>query len=776
MEKRFPCIVSFLSPPQLPRADRFIDCIIPHRTVVLKGSAPCKTVQIVKIDRECKTFRKPLCFGAVLCYNVKVVHYGCFGVFAARPEFIPAASRRTFTLKKNQRGLMGYVVLIAVFLVIAILLNGGLGQQENKRIEYPQLLTSIREDNVKAVAIRGTSLVGLYRNGKVADADFPDRGYDFETTIGADFIETVRQMTAAKTGKALEDVSVSDLPFTVEYRAPVVTPWYLEYLPYFLSLILIVGLWYFIMMRQGGGNSKVMNFGRSRARVSDPSKNKVTFKDVAGAKEEKEELQEMVDFLKNPKAYTAMGARIPKGVLLVGPPGTGKTLLAKAVAGEANAPFFSISGSDFVEMFVGVGASRVRDLFDQAKKAAPSIIFIDEIDAVGRHRGAGLGGGHDEREQTLNQLLVEMDGFSINEGVIVMAATNRRDILDPALLRPGRFDRQVTVNYPDQEGRVEILKVHSKGKPLAADVDLDNVAKRMPYSTGADLENVMNEAAILAVRRHKKQITQQDMVDAIARVQMGPEKKSHKVNPKDRHVTAYHEAGHAVIANLLPECDDVHLITIVPRGQAGGYTLSLPEEEHDNLSRKALLGMITMALGGHAAEDVALDDIYTGSSSDLKRATDLCRRMITQYGMSEELGTMYLGSDQEVFVGMEFGQSREYSEQSAAAIDAAVKQLMDRCYQRAVSLLKEHFDQLKGVAEALLERDTLSRVEFEAIMNGQPLPPMSVVEMLKPNLSVEDKNAPADEETAEESPEQPEAAPEADDGEPFIEPEDQNRL
>ncbi len=667
---------------------------------------------------------------------------------------------------------MGYVVLIAVFLVIAILINGGLGQQESKRIEYPQLLTSIREDNVKAVAIRGTSLVGLYRNGRVADADFPDRGYDFETTIGADFIETVRQMTAARTGKALEDVSVSDLPFTVEYRAPVITPWYLEYLPYFLSLILIMGVWYFIMARQGGGNNKVMTFGRSRARVSDPSKNKVTFKDVAGAKEEKEELQEMVDFLKNPKAYTAMGARIPKGVLLVGPPGTGKTLLAKAVAGEANAPFFSISGSDFVEMFVGVGASRVRDLFDQAKKAAPSIIFIDEIDAVGRHRGAGLGGGHDEREQTLNQLLVEMDGFSINEGVIVMAATNRRDILDPALLRPGRFDRQVTVNYPDQEGRVEILKVHSHGKPLASDVDLDNVAKRMPYSTGADLENVMNEAAILAVRRHRKQITQQDMVDAIARVQMGPEKKSHKVNPRDRHVTAYHEAGHAVIANLLPECDDVHLITIVPRGQAGGYTLSLPEEEHDNMSRKALLGMITMALGGHAAEEVALDDIYTGSSSDLKRATDLCRRMITQFGMSEELGTMYLGSDQEVFVGMEFGQSREYSEQSAAAIDAAVKKLMETCYQRAVSLLKEHFDQLKGVAEALLERDTLSRVEFEAIMNGQPLPPMSEVEKLKPNLSVEDKNTPAEDETAE----QPEAAPEEDGGEPFIEPEDQNRL
>lgn len=551
-------------------------------------------------------------------------------------------------------------------------------------------------------------------------------------------------------------------------------PWF-EIILYAFMIGSVV-LLFMSMYRGGAGGGGLMNVGRAKVKDQQEGQRKATFADVAGADEEKAELQEVVQFLKAPEKFNSLGARIPHGVLLVGPPGTGKTLLARACAGEAGVPFYAISGSDFVEMYVGVGASRVRDLFEKAKKTMPSIIFIDEIDAVGRQRGAGLGGGHDEREQTLNQLLVEMDGFSINEGVIVMAATNRRDILDPALLRPGRFDRQVTVNYPDQEGRVEILKVHSKGKPLSADVDLDNVAKRMPYSTGADLENVMNEAAILAVRRHRKQITQQDMVDAIARVQMGPEKKSHKVNPKDRHVTAYHEAGHAVIANLLPECDDVHLITIVPRGQAGGYTLSLPEEEHDNLSRKALLGMITMALGGHAAEDVALDDIYTGSSSDLKRATDLCRRMITQYGMSEELGTMYLGSDQEVFVGMEFGQSREYSEQSAAAIDAAVKKLMETCYQRAVSLLKEHFDQLKGVAEALLERDTLSRVEFEAIMNGQPLPPMSDVEMLKPNLSVEDKNAPADEETAEESPEQPEAAPEADDGEPFIEPEDQNRL
>ena len=646
------------------------------------------------------------------------------------------------SLKKNQRGLMGYVVLVAAFILIAVLLNGTLGQSVNRRVEYPDLLTSIREDNVKAVAIRGSTLVGLYRNGTISEADFPERGYDFETTIGSDFLVTVRQMTATKTGKTFDEVSVSDLPFTVEYRAPITTPWYLEFLPFIIMIVITMALWYFLMARQGGGNSKVMNFGKSRARVSDPSKNRITFKDVAGAKEEKEELQEMVEFLKNPKAYTDMGARIPKGVLLVGPPGTGKTLLAKAVAGEANAPFFSISGSDFVEMFVGVGASRVRDLFDQAKKASPSIVFIDEIDAVGRHRGAGLGGGHDEREQTLNQLLVEMDGFSVNEGVIVMAATNRRDILDPALLRPGRFDRQVTVNFPDLEGRVEILKVHSRGKPLAADVDFENVAKRMPFSSGADLENVMNEAAILAVRNREKSITQQDLVDAISRVQMGPEKKSHKVTPKDRRTTAYHEAGHAVIANLLPECDDVHLITIVPRGQAGGYTLSLPNEENDNLSKTALLGMITMALGGHAAEKVALKELYTGSSSDLKRATDLCRRMVTQFGMSDALGTMYLGNDNEVFVGMEFGQSREFSEQSATAVDAEIKRLLDQCYNRAEELLRTHSQQLTAVAEALLERDTLSRNEFEAVMNGEALPPLTKIDRMQPRAEAADDPTP----------------------------------
>ena len=395
-------------------------------------------------------------------------------------------------MKKSSRGWLSYVILLATFLVIAMVLNNTISPTVSKRIEYPRLLEMIENGEVARVAIRDNSLVGLTKNTRVAAADFPDRAYDFETTIGDDFIETARQMEAQKQGKSLEEISVGDLSFTVEYRAPVTIPWWYDFLPLFIITLLFLALWYFMMRSQAGGNNKVMSFGRSRARVQDPSKNKVTFADVAGAEEEKEELQEMVDFLRNPKHYTELGARIPKGVLLVGPPGTGKTLLAKAVAGEANVPFFSISGSDFVEMFVGVGASRVRDLFEQAKKAAPSIVFIDEIDAVGRHRGAGLGGGHDEREQTLNQLLVEMDGFAINEGVIVMAATNRRDILDPALLRPGRFDRQVTVNYPDLDGRVAILKVHSKGKPLSADVDLRNVAKRVPYATGAELENVMN--------------------------------------------------------------------------------------------------------------------------------------------------------------------------------------------------------------------------------------------------------------------------------------------
>ena len=625
-------------------------------------------------------------------------------------------------MKKN-RGILGYLALLGTLLLVALMINGGMSQPVSKRIEYPQLLKMIEEGQVARVAIRNNSLVGLKKTTQVSSLAFPDQDYDFETTIGSDFIDTIRTMEAQKKGVDPELISVHDLGFEVEYRAPVTIPWWYEFLPYLIMLVLMAAFWIFMLRSQGGGMGKgVMNFSRSRARMADSNSNKVTFADVAGADEEKEELQEMVDYLKNPRAYTEMGARVPKGVLLIGPPGTGKTLLAKAVAGEAGVPFFSISGSDFVEMFVGVGASRVRDLFDQAKKVAPAIVFIDEIDAVGRHRGAGLGGGHDEREQTLNQLLVEMDGFAVNEGIIVMAATNRRDILDPALMRPGRFDRQVTVNYPDQDGRVAILKVHGRGKPLAADVDLANIAKRMPYATGADLENVMNEAAILATRARKKEISQQLLVDAIARVQMGPEKKSHKVNEKDRRMVAYHESGHAIIGHLLEGCDDVHLITIVPRGMAAGHTLALPAEEHDNMSRTQLTDQLAMMLGGHAAEEVALGEIYTGSSSDLKRATEICRKMVTQFGMSDEIGTIYLGSDQEVFVGMEFGQTREYSEEVAARIDREVSRILEAAYARAKDILQQNRGKLDMLVDALIAQETLNRAEFVALMDEGKMP------------------------------------------------------
>ena len=624
--------------------------------------------------------------------------------------------------RKPSRGIVGYVVLLSTLLLIAILLNGGLNQTVSRRIEYPQLLDMIKQGKVSRVAVRNNSLVGVTTTSNVAADDFPDRNYDFETTIGEDFLETVRQIEANKKNVPLDQVTVDQLSFKLEYRAPVIVPWWYDFLPYLIMLGIMGVIWFVMIRSQAGGGGKVMSFGKSRARMQDPTKNKITFADVAGADEEKEELQEMVDFLKNPRNYTELGARIPKGVLLVGPPGTGKTLLAKAVAGEAGVPFFSISGSDFVEMFVGVGASRVRDLFDQAKKVAPAIVFIDEIDAVGRHRGAGLGGGHDEREQTLNQLLVEMDGFAVNEGIIVMAATNRRDILDPALMRPGRFDRQVTVNYPDQNGRVAILKVHSKGKKLEDNVDLDNIAKRMPYATGADLENVMNEAAILAARARKKKIDQQLLIDAIARVQMGPEKKSHKVNEKDRRMVAIHEGGHAIVGHLLEGCDEVHLITIVPRGQAAGHTLALPAEEHDNMSRSQLLDQITMMLGGHAAEEVGLGEIYTGSSSDLKRATEICRKMVTQFGMSDNIGTIYLGSDQEVFVGMEFGQSREYSEEIAAKIDREVASILARCYEKAKKILTDNLDKLETLTKALLEQETLNRAEFVSLMETGEMP------------------------------------------------------
>ncbi len=612
--------------------------------------------------------------------------------------------------------------MIAAFLLLAYLISDSLRIPAD-RITYPELLAKIENNEVERVSIRGTSLIGLNRNSSIARADYPGR-YDFETTIGPDFFNTVLTMHANKKALLLERVSINDLDFSIDYLPPETTPWYMEMLPYILTMGLVMAFWFFIMRQQAGGSGKVLNFGKSSANMVDPTKNKITFADVAGADEEKDELKEIVDFLKNPQIYMDLGARIPKGVLLVGPPGTGKTLLAKAVAGEAKVPFFSISGSNFVEMFVGVGASRVRDLFEQAKRVAPSIVFIDEIDAVGRHRGAGLGGGHDEREQTLNQLLVEMDGFTTNEGVIVLAATNRRDILDPALLRPGRFDRQVTVHYPDIAGRVAILKVHARGKPLAEDVDLDNIAKRTPFATGADLENIMNEGAIIAARYKQEQIFQEHLIEAVERVQMGPEKKSHKVLEEDKRIVAYHEAGHAVVGHFLPLCDEVHTVTIVPRGGAGGFTLSLPEKEFDMQSRKKMLQSVSMMLGGHAAIKIIEDDVYTGAQSDLKRATEIVRTMITKLGMSDEIGTLYLGNDQEIFVGMEFGQTREFSEEMATRVDHEISNVMSRCYEVAMNTLRSNIEKLHGLANLLMEKETINREEFLRFMDVGDIEPL----------------------------------------------------
>lgn len=628
---------------------------------------------------------------------------------------------------RKSRGALGYLFMIGAFLLVAFMISESISIPTT-RVKYPDLLQNIADGKVARIAIRGNTLYGLNLPSVVPEADFPAR-YDFESTIGNDFIETLTRMYASANQLDPSLVSLNDIEFggrklRLEYLAPVVTPWYIEMLPFLIPMGLVMVFWYLMMRQQTGGNSKVMSFGKSHANMVDPGKNKITFADVAGADEEKEELKEIVDFLKEPKKYLELGARIPKGVLLVGPPGTGKTLLAKAVAGEAKVPFFSISGSDFVEMFVGVGASRVRDLFDQAKRSSPSIVFIDEIDAVGRHRGAGLGGGHDEREQTLNQLLVEMDGFSSNEGVIVLAATNRQDILDPALLRPGRFDRQVNVNYPDINGRVAILKVHSHGKPLADDVDLDNIAKRTPFATGADLENVMNEGALIAARNRQNRIRQSDLISAVEKVQMGPEKKSHKVLEEDRRIVAYHEAGHAIVGHYLPLCDDVHTVTIVPRGGgAGGFTLSLPEREFDMQSRQKMLQNISMMFGGHAAIKIIENDVYTGAQSDLKKATELARYMVTKLGMSDKLGTIYLGNDQEVFVGMEFGQSREYSESVAAEIDREVSATLNQCYELTMQTLKDHMDKLHGLARLLMEKETIMREEFLEFMNSDQVVP-----------------------------------------------------
>ncbi|HZX20869.1 MAG TPA: ATP-dependent zinc metalloprotease FtsH [Clostridia bacterium] len=498
------------------------------------------------------------------------------------------------------------------------------------------------------------------------------------------------------------------------------TPWFIEMLPSVLMILIFVVFWFVFMQQSQGGGSRVMSFGKNRAKLyKDDERTKITFQDVAGLDEEKEELQEIVDFLRNPKKYMDLGARIPKGVLMVGPPGTGKTYLTKAVAGEAGVPFFSISGSDFVEMFVGVGASRVRDLFEQAKKSSPCIIFIDEIDAVGRRRGAGLGGGHDEREQTLNQLLVEMDGFGVNEGVIIVAATNRPDILDPALLRPGRFDRQVVVGAPDINGREAILKVHSKGKPLARDVDLRVLARRTPGFTPADIENLMNEAALLTARKGEKVIEMDVVEEAITKVIAGIEKKSRVISDKERRLTAYHEAGHAVVARLLPDSDPVHQVSIIPRGRAGGFTMILPTEDKYYATKTEMENIIVHLLGGRVAEKLVLNDISTGAQNDLQRVTSIARAMVTKYGMSEKLGSLSFSDEEEVFVGRDFHSTKNYSESIAAEIDKEIRRIVDEAHDRTEKLLTENMDKLHAIAQALLVTETLDAEQFEMIFTGK---------------------------------------------------------
>ena len=508
-----------------------------------------------------------------------------------------------------------------------------------------------------------------------------------------------------------------DAPIKQYYDAAEPIPWWVDMLPLLFTVLLMGAFWYFLMKRSGGG-SNPMAFAKLKPKQQDPH-NRVTFADVAGADEEKEELEEIVQFLKDPGKFNALGARIPKGVLLMGPPGTGKTLLAKAVAGEAGVPFFSISGSDFVEMFVGVGASRVRDLFEQAKKSAPSIVFIDEIDAVGRHCGSGLGGGHDEREQTLNQLLVEMDGFAPNLGVIVMAATNRKDILDPALLRPGRFDRHITVNYPDVKGREAILRVHTRNKPIGPDVDLAVIARFTGGFTGADLENLTNEAALLAARKNRKAITMEDIQEATLKVAVGPEKRSHVITEKERRLTAYHESGHAIVTYYCPDQDKVHQVSIVPRGWAGGFTLALPEKDVSYQTKKWMEEEIAVLLGGRVAEQLVLEDISTGASNDIERATKIARAMVCRFGFSEKLGPMIYGSDQEeVFLGRDLGHGRDYSEEVAAQIDEEARRFIDEGYNFAVNLLQEHMDQLHALAEFLMKYEKIDGDLFAEVMSG----------------------------------------------------------
>jgi len=619
-------------------------------------------------------------------------------------------------VKKLLRGPAFYLLLLVVIILAVTMLDV---QNEDERIPYPQLLREIEQGNISRIRTVERTVVGV-RKGSPNEAQFPRR-YDFQSFLPSQeaFIQDVRAIESIRLGKPPEQVMSAEFSFIWDPQPPAEAPWWVGILPFAMLLILFAVFWFVFMQQAQGGGNRVMSFGRSRARLYNEEKNRITFNEVAGAEEEKDELKEIVDFLKNPKKYIQLGARIPKGVLLVGPPGTGKTLLAKAVAGEAGVPFFSISGSDFVEMFVGVGASRVRDLFDQAKKSSPCIIFIDEIDAVGRHRGAGLGGGHDEREQTLNQLLVEMDGFSVNEGIILVAATNRPDILDPALLRPGRFDRRIVVGMPDVKGREEIIKVHSRGKPLATNIDMAVLAKRTPGFTGADIENMMNEAAILTARNSGSHISMQEIEEAITRVLAGPEKKSRIITSKDKKLVAYHEAGHALVSKMLPNADQVHQVSIIPRGMAGGYTLTLPKEDKYFISKSQLEDEITQLLAGRVAEELVLNDVSTGASNDLQRASHVARKMVTEYGMSESIGPIaYGGKHDEVFLGKEWGTYRNYSEEVAASIDEEIRRMINACHDRAEKILKENINKLHKLAETLIEREKLDFDELELVFAG----------------------------------------------------------
>lgn len=604
-------------------------------------------------------------------------------------------------MKKFFRG-AGFYLLIFLIIISVVQLFGN-QTQEIRDIPFSEFYQNLKAEDVKEVKFVDRRITGTLKSTNETFTSYLPYSIN-EESLSSEILKQAQEKKLVVTGEPVP-----------------ATPWLIEILPSLFMILIFVVIWFVFMQQSQGGGSKVMNFGKSKAKMhKGDEKVKVTFKEVAGLDEEKEELEEIVDFLKNPKKYIELGARIPKGILMVGPPGTGKTYLSKAVAGEAKVPFFSISGSDFVEMFVGVGASRVRDLFEQAKKSAPCIIFIDEIDAVGRKRGAGLGGGHDEREQTLNQLLVEMDGFGVNEGVIIMAATNRPDILDPALLRPGRFDRQVLVGSPDAKGREEILKVHARNKPLAEDVNLKVLARRTPGFTPADIENLMNEAALLTARLNEKTIKMDTIEEAITKVIAGIPKKSKVISEKERKLTAYHEAGHAVVASLLPHTDPVHQVTIIPRGRAGGFTMILPTEDKYYATKTEMEEQLVHLLGGRVAERLVLDDISTGAQNDLERVSAIARAMVTKYAMSEKLGSMAFGdSSDEVFLGRDFTTRRNYSEEVASEIDREIRRIVDEAYHMTEKLLSDNIEKLHGVAKALLKYETLDAAQFQKAFAGE---------------------------------------------------------